>query len=77
VSLPKDDVVVLARRLATQGLPLVAEKVETREVFDWTREAGCSLFQGYDFWRPQPHSGGAVITHASHLRLLSALTTRV
>jgi EAL and modified HD-GYP domain-containing signal transduction protein len=51
----------------------VAEKVETREVFDWTREAGCSLFQGYYFCRPQTRSGSALTTNLTHFRLLSAL----
>ncbi len=73
VNVPKADVLLLAKRLVALGLPLVAKKVETREVFDWTRDAGCSLFQGHYFCRPQGQSGGAVVTHTSHLRLLSAL----
>jgi EAL and modified HD-GYP domain-containing signal transduction protein len=70
---PRDEVVELARRLAARGLPLVAEKVETQETFEWTKQAGCSLFQGYYFCRPQTRSGAGVPARLSHLRLLSAL----
>jgi len=72
-SVPRPDVLVLADRLAGRGLPLVAHNVETREAFDWAREAGCSLYQGHYFCTPQMHSGGAVATRVAHLRLLSAL----
>ena len=52
----------------------MAEKVETRDVFEWARDAGCGLFQGFYFRRPEMRSGGAVpARHASHLRLLAAL----
>jgi len=73
LNLPQADVVLLANRLAARGLPLVAEKVDTREIFDWTRAAGCSLFQGRYFCQPRVLSGGAVGAHTTHLRLLSAL----
>ena len=72
-NLPKADLVMLAKRLAARGIPLVANRVETREVFDWARDAGCSLFQGRYFCQPYIVSGGAVAGHATHLRLLSAL----
>ncbi len=71
--LSRADVADLARRLAPRGVPLVAKNVDTRAVFEWTREAGCSLFQGYYFCTPETRSGGALTTHLTHLRLLSAL----
>lgn len=71
--LTKPDVVTLARRLADRGLPLVAQRVETHEAFAWTREAGCTLFQGRYILEPQAYSGGGVATQMAHLRLLSAL----
>jgi EAL and modified HD-GYP domain-containing signal transduction protein len=67
------EVADLARRLAPRGVPLVAKNVDTRSVFEWTREAGCTLFQGYYFCRPETRSGGALSAHHTHLRLLSAL----
>ena len=63
----------LAKRLADRGLPLIAQRVETHEVFEWTREAGCTLFQGRYFCEPQSYAGSGVATQAAHLRLLSAL----
>jgi EAL and modified HD-GYP domain-containing signal transduction protein len=71
--LTKPDVVALAKRLADRGLPLVAQRVETHDAFDWTREAGCTLFQGRYICEPQAYSGGGVATQVAHLRLLSAL----
>jgi c-di-GMP-related signal transduction protein len=64
----------LVRRLAPKGVTVVAEKVETREVFEWARDAGCGLFQGHYFRRPEMRSGAVVpARHASQLRLLTAL----
>lgn len=71
--LGRSDVVALARRLADRGLPLVAQRVETHDAFNWTRDAGCTLFQGRYICEPQAHSGGGVATQAAHLRLLSAV----
>ncbi len=71
--LQKPDVITLAKRLADRGLPLVAQRVETHETFEWTREAGCTLFQGRYICEPQAYAGGGVATQVAHLRLLSAL----
>jgi EAL and modified HD-GYP domain-containing signal transduction protein len=67
------DVTELSKRVTSRGVPLVAKNVATRAVFDWTREAGCTLFQGYYFCKPEMRSGGALTTHHTHLRLLSAV----
>ncbi len=42
----------LARQLIPRGLVMLAEKVESEEVFRQTRDAGYTLFQGYFFARP-------------------------
>jgi EAL and modified HD-GYP domain-containing signal transduction protein len=72
--MPRETVAELTRRFTPNGVTVVAEKVETREVFEWARDAGCGLFQGHYFRRPEMRSGGAVpARHASHLRLMAAL----
>jgi len=45
-------VLELPQRYKPHRVAMVAEKVETREVFDATRKAGYTLFQGYYFARP-------------------------
>ena len=74
LTMPRDTVVQLVRRVSPSGITVVAEKVETREVFEWARDAGCGLFQGYYFRRPEMRSGGTMPAgHAAHLRLMAAL----
>jgi EAL and modified HD-GYP domain-containing signal transduction protein len=41
------------RALAPFNVTLLAEKVETHEEYEWCREAGCELFQGYFFCKPE------------------------
>jgi EAL and modified HD-GYP domain-containing signal transduction protein len=70
----RGEVADLVRRLAPRGVTVVAEKVETREVFEWAREVGCGLFQGHYFRKPEMRSGAAIPgRHVMHLRLLAAL----
>lgn len=72
--LSRETIATLARRLSPNRVTLVAEKVETREVFEWSRDVGCGLFQGHYFRKPEMRSGGAVSArHVTHLRLLAAL----
>jgi c-di-GMP phosphodiesterase len=40
-------------KLKSRGIKLLAEKVETREVFDQARQLGFDLFQGYFFSKPE------------------------
>jgi EAL and modified HD-GYP domain-containing signal transduction protein len=76
LTMSRANVTALARRLAPKGVTIVAEKVETREVFEWARDAGCGLFQGHYFRRPEMRSGGVVPSgHVTHLRLLAALNS--
>ena len=42
----------LLRTYPPRGIAMLAEKVETREEFDWAQRAGYDLFQGYFFTRP-------------------------
>src|SRR5436190_5730542 len=67
-------VLELPRRYKPHRVTMVAEKVETREVFEATRKAGYTLFQGYYFCRPIMTSGTTLpARHATYLRLLSEL----
>jgi EAL and modified HD-GYP domain-containing signal transduction protein len=76
LAMSREAFTALVRRLSPKGIAVVAEKVETREVFEWTRDAGCSLFQGHYFRRPEMRSGSVVPSgHVTHLRLLSALNS--
>ncbi len=53
---------------------ILAEKVETQDEFALCREAGCDLFQGYFFCRPQVLSGRRVQSSVAALvRLMSEL----
>jgi EAL and modified HD-GYP domain-containing signal transduction protein len=53
---------------------LLAEKVETFEERDRCARAGCQLFQGYYYMRPEPvRSAGSRVGQTSALRLLAAL----
>jgi EAL and modified HD-GYP domain-containing signal transduction protein len=65
----------LAARLLPSGVRLLAEKVESRDMYERTRDAGFSLFQGYYFCRPIIQSGAALpAQQLAYLRLLAALS---
>jgi EAL and modified HD-GYP domain-containing signal transduction protein len=49
-----------ADKLRSSGLTVVAEKIETHDDFQAALAAGCDLFQGYFFCRPQLLKGRAV-----------------
>ena len=67
-------VLELPRRYKSQRVTMVAEKVETREVFEATKKAGYTLFQGYYFRRPVIQTGKAMpANHATYMRLLAEL----
>jgi EAL and modified HD-GYP domain-containing signal transduction protein len=64
----------LPRRYKPHRVTMVAEKVETREMFDATRQAGYTLFQGYYFCRPIIRTGTTLpAKHVTYMRLLSEI----
>lgn len=74
LALSRDQIAGLLQRLTPKGVTVVAEKVETRDGFEWARDIGCGLFQGHYFRKPEMRSGEVIpARHASHLRLLAAL----
>lgn len=59
-----------------KGVKLVAEKVESAEVYEEARARGYALFQGYYFCRPMTFSGGALSARRlAYARLLAALNS--
>jgi hypothetical protein len=74
LTLKREDLLPTTKRLLAAGVTVVAEKVETAEVFERARAAGCSLFQGYYFCRPVTFSGRALpANHVTQMRLVAAL----
>jgi EAL and modified HD-GYP domain-containing signal transduction protein len=64
----------IVERLGARGIRVIAEKVETQEMFDSTRQQGYSLFQGYYFCRPKTLAARAVpARQLAYLQLVSAL----
>ncbi len=71
---PLEDVAALAADLLARGLTVIAERVETEEALQAARAAGCSLFQGYYFCRPQTVSVKAMAANQlTQMQLLAAL----
>src|SRR6185503_5477729 len=48
----KEEQLQILRIYQPRGIAMLAEKVETREEFDWAQIAGYDLFQGYFFTQP-------------------------
>lgn len=69
--LGEDGAAAVLRNLRQPTLRLVAEKVESREVFDWCKGLGFDYFQGYYFAHPE-HLMARVLNpgHATLLHLL-------
>jgi EAL and modified HD-GYP domain-containing signal transduction protein len=64
----------LAKRFSARNIRVVAEKVETIEVADATKEAGCDYFQGYFFCRPRTFATSHVpARRLAYVQLLAAL----
>jgi len=70
----EDDIAAAVRALQRPGLRFLAEKVESREVHEAALRAGCHLFQGYYFARPDIVPGRRMPTDRNALlRLLAEL----
>lgn len=74
LELGRDGLATEVRRLQKYGLTLLAEKLEAQEDFAFCLNAGCDLFQGYFFCRPELVQGRRVdANRMSLLQLLAAL----
>ncbi|WP_027007584.1 EAL and HDOD domain-containing protein [Conexibacter woesei] len=47
----------IIKSISSSGIPVVAEKVEDQDEYDWAADAGAKLFQGYFFCKPTPLAG--------------------
>ncbi len=56
----REDQLRLLGLCKVRGISTLAEKVETREEFEWCRQAGYDFFQGYFFARPAVVAGRAI-----------------
>jgi EAL and modified HD-GYP domain-containing signal transduction protein len=64
----------LSARLLAQGLTVIAKSVETADALAGAKTAGCALFQGYYFCRPQTVSVRAMSANQlTQVQLLAAL----
>src|SRR5581483_460205 len=71
-ALGPDRLTSLARDLSCHPLTLVAEKLEDHADFEIALTAGCHLFQGYFFCRPELIEGTAVAPNQLALLKLAA-----
>ncbi len=70
------EVAALAKRLQGTKTVLLAEKVETQREFEYSKKAGCSLFQGFFFSKPVIVSRKELPPHKQHyLRLLKEVNS--
>ncbi len=53
----KEQIVSIAKEWKAKGKVLLAEKVETQEIFEWAKGLGYELFQGYYFSKPSMMKG--------------------
>jgi EAL and modified HD-GYP domain-containing signal transduction protein len=74
LQMPMEQTLELIDQLKPYDLTLLAEKVETREDYNQLKDAGCELFQGYFFNKPETiRSKRQNINKHTLLELLSAV----
>ncbi len=56
----KEQIIRIVNRWKPKGKILLAEKVETQEIYEWAKEIGFDLFQGYYFSKPTMMKGKGV-----------------
>ncbi len=73
----KDDIKNTVKELKRYKCKVLAEKVENRKEFEFTKEAGFDLFQGFFFSKPQIVSGRTINpTQLSKIKLLNILSQK-
>lgn len=75
MELTRDELVEHVKKLRQYPVKLIAEKVETWEEFEFCRDLGFDLFQGYFFAKPQLIKGRSIgHNRAATYRLVSSLS---
>lgn len=75
MELTRDELVEHVQKLRQYPVKLIAEKVETWEEFEFCRDLGFDLFQGYFFAKPQLIKGRSIgHNRAATYRLVSSLS---
>lgn len=68
------EIIRIVNRWKPRGKILLAEKVETQEIFEWAKKVGFSLFQGYYFSKPILMKGKDVKTSPyQYIKILQEL----
>ncbi len=74
MAMPLADTLLMIEKLKPYKIKLLAEKVETLEEFNALKEAGCELFQGFFFSKPNIVAGKRLgVNQTSAIRLLGAV----
>ncbi len=74
MAIPLSETLAMIEKLRPYGLTLLAEKVETLAEFEALKQAGCELFQGFFFSKPNHVSGKRLtINQSAAIQLLSQI----
>lgn len=72
----KKGIVSLVKELKKSGKLILAEKVETKEEFEWAKSIGFDYYQGFYFSRPSLQKGKALPENAlQYVRVMNELNT--
>lgn len=68
------EIAQIARQWKLAGKKLLAEKVESKEIYDWSRKLGFDYFQGYFFEKPSVIKSKKIDDHAfQYIQLMEEL----
>lgn len=72
LSTPKENIELLSKYLIYREITILAEKIESREEFQYAKSLGFSLFQGYFFSKPEIVAGKSLTSlRSNYLQLLA------
>ncbi|MCK5831569.1 MAG: HDOD domain-containing protein [Methylococcales bacterium] len=74
MAMPLSETLATIEKLKAYDVKLLAEKVETREAFEVLKKAGCVLFQGFFFSKPNIVAGKRLgVNQIATIKLLSTI----
>lgn len=72
----KNGIISLVKKLKKSGKLILAEKVETKEEFEWAKSIGFDYYQGFYFSKPSLQKGKALPENAlQYVRVMNELNT--